>query len=467
MKVALVTSCYVPHDGVGNTVRDKLAAFGAWGWPARVYHQQDQDPPDCDARRLELADVVDERIRDDRAGILGADLVLLQYLLHYPLMDVARLLPGGRLVVEYPGITPPRFYPPEDPFGLMTAEALRHLDLLDRADAVMVHSEYMRSELGELRPSAADRIEVVPLGVGPAFAPGAASPELRGRWAPDGGPLLLYVGRLTANKRLDVLVSALAAFRRHHPRARLALVGEHGRATTGWYRRSLQAQAADLGVGDGLVFVGPAADDELARWYGTADVLVTASEHEGFCLPVAEAMTCGAAVVAVDAAAVPETLGGAGLLCPPGDHDALAAACRRVVEEAGLRAELGRRAREAAGRFSPEAYRARLKTFLEAVAARDPLPGRREASDRGLIEAAGNHSPRYLDRIGRVPLLGRLVSWFRRRVTLPLEVSCIRPLARQQTAWNRLMLDEVLRLRREVAELRRRLPPTDGPEGGA
>jgi glycosyltransferase involved in cell wall biosynthesis len=101
-----------------------------------------------------------------------------------------------------------------------------------------------------------------------------------------------------------------------------------GNASIGPYPRIVaQARrlAATLGVADGVIFAGQVPDGELVAHYQLADLFVTASVHEGFCIPVVEAMACGLPVVGARATALPETIGPAGLTFQPEDPADLAA----------------------------------------------------------------------------------------------------------------------------------------------
>ena len=123
---------------------------------------------------------------------------------------------------------------------------------------------------------------------------------------PPGAPLLLYVGRLNIQKNLHGLLRLFAAVRRQLPDARLVLVGEEdnvglhefGALNTG-YVASVRALAAELGVADALIFLGPRFGEELARVYAAADLLVNLSfyHRENFGLAQAEAQACGTPVV--------------------------------------------------------------------------------------------------------------------------------------------------------------------------
>jgi L-malate glycosyltransferase len=178
----------------------------------------------------------------------------------------------------------------------------------------------------------------------------------------DGGPDFLFVGKVSPHKAPHDLVKMLAVYRSlYHPHARLHLVGSPlGRR----YGPALDAFIADLGLTDAVSLVGSVRPEELEAYYRAADVFVCASDHEGFCVPIVEAMAHDLPVVAFAAAAVPETVGDAGLLLPSKDPLAFAAAVHRVIEDATLRQIFSRAAAGRVEAFSLARARAR---FVELV----------------------------------------------------------------------------------------------------
>src|SRR5207248_9656296 len=145
-------------------------------------------------------------------------------------------------------------------------------------------------------------------------------------------------GRLAPNKAQHDLIKALAAYRRlYDPRARLHLVGTSSSES---YRTALVAYADALDLVDAVEFTGSVSDGELAAHYRAADVFVCVSEHEGFCVPLLEAMHHRVPIVAYSAAAVPETVGDAGVLLDAKDAYTVATAVHRVVTDNELRAQL-------------------------------------------------------------------------------------------------------------------------------
>lgn len=145
----------------------------------------------------------------------------------------------------------------------------------------------------------------------------------------------LFVGRLAPNKAQQDLVKAFHAYRRLvEPDARLHLVGG-GTDTT--YGEAVQAFASALGLDDQVVCTGAVSPAQLAAHYAEADVFVSVSEHEGFCVPLLEAWHHRLPVVAYGAAAIPETLGDAGLRLDTKDPATVACAVARVGRDRALR----------------------------------------------------------------------------------------------------------------------------------
>jgi glycosyltransferase involved in cell wall biosynthesis len=163
------------------------------------------------------------------------------------------------------------------------------------------------------------------------------------------GTECLFVGRIAANKAQQDVVKAFAAFRKFHdPDARLHLVGGGDDTLYGYAVRSF---AAALGLEDAVVLTGPVPPAALAAYYEAADVFVVLSEHEGFCVPLVEAMLHEVPIVAFSAAAVPETLGDAGVLLTTKDACTVAAAVARVASDNSLRAAMTARGLERAAHY--------------------------------------------------------------------------------------------------------------------
>lgn len=180
--------------------------------------------------------------------------------------------------------------------------------------------------------------------------------------AREGGADLLFVGRIVPNKAQHDLVRTLALYRRlFDPRARLHLVGG---VTSQTYLHSLRGLVERLGLGDSVDIAGPVSAGDLFAYYRSADVFVCLSDHEGFCLPLVEAMHHSLPIVAYEAAAVPETLGGAGVLVGARDPLTVSVALARVLGDAGLRKSLAVASARRLGELSPSRIRAAFEASV-------------------------------------------------------------------------------------------------------
>jgi L-malate glycosyltransferase len=176
------------------------------------------------------------------------------------------------------------------------------------------------------------------------------------------GAQWLFVGRVAPNKCQHDVVGAFAVYRRlFDPAARLTLVGG---ATSPRYLRALERLVAELSLGDSVEILAGVGDAELLAHWAVADVFVCLSEHEGFCVPVVEAMELGVPVVAFGAGAVPETVGGAGRVLDDKDPLGVAEAVSEVCQPGPVRARMVVEGRARAADFS---LAATAKIFLAGL----------------------------------------------------------------------------------------------------
>lgn len=203
--------------------------------------------------------------------------------------------------------------------------------LASRVDAEVAISESVQRSMIQAFGGRMGRSEVIPPGVDlERFDRTAADPG-RVREVRSGAARVVgTVARLAGQKNLTVLLDALSALRAEMPGLRLVVAGE------GPLRHRLERQAADLGVLEGVSFLGH--QEDVVAVYASMDVFVLPSHHEGFGVVFLEAMSMGVPVVgtrvvgSVDAIQEEKT----GLLVPPGDARALAHAIRRLLTEEGL-----------------------------------------------------------------------------------------------------------------------------------
>jgi len=216
---------------------------------------------------------------------------------------------------------------------------------------------------------------VVPLLIDMTTAGADADPETMDTLASarehaGGGADLLFVGKVSPHKAPHDLVKMLHALRRSFdPRARLHLVGTFPPPPGRRYLDALMAYVERLGLERAVHLTGSVPAEVLEAYYRSADVFVCASEHEGFCVPLIEAMGHGVPVVAYGSSAVPETVGTGGLLLGSKDPATFAAAVARVLEDGALRALLAASAAERVAAFAKDRSARRFVDLISAVLA--------------------------------------------------------------------------------------------------
>ena len=219
-----------------------------------------------------------------------------------------------------------------------------------RADHVIAVSQATRSDLIELYHTPPEKISVVYEGVGAEFRPAADTTAVRARYGLGQAPFVLAVGTLQPRKNYERLIRAFASAFPAPAEARLVIAGGRG-----WLYDSIFETVRAVGLAERVLFPGFVPDLDLPALYTAARVLAYPSLYEGFGLPMLEAMACGTPVVASTAACLPEVAGGAALLVPPTDVEALAQALQRAFSDETERGALAARGRARAAQFRWEA----------------------------------------------------------------------------------------------------------------
>jgi glycosyltransferase involved in cell wall biosynthesis len=340
-------------DAIGDSARLMRDAFRAWGHEADVYALELDRDLEGDGRPF----------ADWRAGGPG-DVVILHYALPSPLSAALEAHRGKRVLLHH-NITPPAFFLGHDPemvrICAIGQEEFRRL--APHVDLGLADSEFNRRELEE---AGFARTGVLPIYLDFARYREPPDPVLR-RMLDDGRTNLLFVGRVTPNKRQEDLVRVAAYWRRFiSPDVRLLLVGKLSRRRS--YYDALQSFFYEEGFTPAeVVFTGHVDHAELLACYAAADVFISTSDHEGFGVPLVEAMLMDVPVLAYRTTAVPHTLGDAGVQFTEKRVDEVAEMAHRLVTDAALRGVIldGQRRRLAA--FAPDAVQAALKGYVESL----------------------------------------------------------------------------------------------------
>lgn len=330
MRVALLSYNAQFRNAVGNHIAEKVRFFRERGADVRLFVQ--------DARRLHpevrwcARELAEARVDGPAWEYLTqADLVFAVYGQYYDLLQwLPRLAgTGPRIVFDYLGVTPPQFWNDQHREGLEKAAQMR--SYIWCADHALAISDANRRELHEATNFPAAQTTTLPLAVDVRLFQAVPSDRyLQQRLGID-GRILLFVGRLAENKRVPLLIAALAqvADRTVH-----AVIAGDCRDVYAAEAARCLARARELGLERRVHVIGELSETDLARAYRSADVFVMPSVHEGFCVPILEAMAAGCPVIASRSEALPETVGDAGLTFEPGNADDLARQIQRVLGDA-------------------------------------------------------------------------------------------------------------------------------------
>ncbi len=237
------------------------------------------------------------------------DTVIFHYSITSP-ATAAFLSSPARKIAIYHNITPPEFFVPFDAgVARQLTEARQELKtILSHADAVWADSAFNAAELSELGIS---NPKVFPLLFRPDTQALPPDPAILAKFT---APMknILFVGRIAPNKCIEELITAFAWFHKNiEPQSRLLIVGSDRSAPT--YYAMLKMYAAELGL-DTVFFERFASPAGLSAYYQVADLFATTSRHEGYCLPLVEAMAKGVPVISRKIGGTPEAMGDAGIL---------------------------------------------------------------------------------------------------------------------------------------------------------
>ncbi len=233
-----------------------------------------------------------------------------------------------------------------------------------RARRIVTVSEHARQEIARELHLPLERIETVHNSIGEQFRAPIAQEvmmQVRARYHLS-ERYLLFVGTLQARKNLGALIRAFERLAPEMPDLQLVLAGGYSANGQETLRQVEQSPAAQR-----IRVTGRVADEDLPALYAGAQLLAFPSKHEGFGLPMIEAMACGTPVVANNASSLPEVAGDAAVLTDADDQAGFAAALKKVLEDATLRADLIARGFRRAAQFRQEACARRMLEIYQDV----------------------------------------------------------------------------------------------------
>jgi L-malate glycosyltransferase len=337
-------------DAIGDSARRMRDLWRTLGHQSEIY-----------------ALTIDDELKGDvlpfgDAGSTSGDVTMFHFALPSPMTDAFGRLPRGR-VLQYHNVTPASFFAAYDP-GLFRLASLARQELrslVGRVDLALGVSAYNRRELDE---AGFGRTGVLPLAVDTSRVTRRSSRPALEKTLDDEFVNFLFVGRIAPNKKIEDHIKLAEHYKRYVDAFyRFIFVGRYDAVPR--YYSTIRALMSEFRLlNERFVFTGPVPDEDLAVYYQKAAVYISLSEHEGFCAPLLEAMAADVPVLAFGAAAVPETLGGAGVQFAPKDLEYAAELLGSLAFDDELRAKVIAGQRRRLADFGEE----RLLRGLRAVA---------------------------------------------------------------------------------------------------
>lgn len=339
-------------DAISNEARVMQAIFRSWGCESTIY---------CEARRI-LPELRREAV--DIQACLDAppgpdDVVLLHLSIGSPLNEIFTRLSCRRAIL-YHNVTPSSYFRVVNPqTAAMLARGTEQVGALAGCAGVnLADSRYNADELTALGYS---DVRVLPLVLDLDRLTATCDRGIVKRYR-DGRTNILFVGRCAPNKRIEDLLTAFAHYTGTvDPDARLIHVGSVAGVEP--YYTVLLARCRELKLQQ-VHFAGSVKQPELNAYYACADVFLSMSEHEGFGIPLIESMVHEVPVLAYAAAAVPETLDGAGVLFREKNYPEIVEMIARLATRTPLRDAILSGQRERLQRYRSRDLQAELRRHL-------------------------------------------------------------------------------------------------------
>lgn len=332
-RIAILTPSATSADAVSNDVFGMSDVLLRLGYKTRVYAEGWSE---IEREKIRPANDIGKFLRNP------SDLLIYHYSRgwEFGLKLLAEL--KCRKAIKYHNVTPPEFFSRfSQDLVRMCREGRSQLKSIVRAgcDLYMSASAYNEQELLQEGLDREKSFVVPPFHHADRLHSVAADANIVKMYADDKVNIVM-VGRLAPNKAHHALIEAFASY--HHDYnhdSRLFIVGKEERRLSS-YNNLLRELTKLLKVQTAVVFAGAVSDSELKAYYSLSDVFMITSEHEGFCVPLVEAMSMKIPIVAYGSSAIPGTVNGAGLVWSERNPYLMAESIHSIVSSTGVRKSL-------------------------------------------------------------------------------------------------------------------------------
>ena len=332
-RIAILAPCLMRADAVSNDALGMYQVLAAQGHEVRLF-----------ADNWEIAAPKVQHVRRLPAYLKDPSSLLIY---HYSMGWATGLTllkeVSCKKVIKYHNVTPPEFYDGvSDDYKNVCQAGRNQLNAITRVgcDLYLSDSAYNMQELVIVGASQNMSMVVPPFHQINRSLALAADLDIVDAYRDDKANILM-VGRVAPNKGHALLIDAFAVYHDNYNSAsRLLIVGKED-ARLRAYTEALRQQTQRLGLGKAVIFTGEVSEAALKAYYLVADVFMLTSEHEGFCVPLVEAMAMKLPIVAYGVSAVPATVDRAGLVWQEPDPELLAESLHCVIEDESMAVAFG------------------------------------------------------------------------------------------------------------------------------
>ena len=340
------------YDAISNYTREIQKLLVQWGYDSKIYvwrKQRGQGRLCCHYSR--------------HREVSSPDNVLIcHYGISSPIFDYF-LSCSDRKIMIYHNVTPSEYFRGinDEPYFL-TKQGRAALWRADKnIDLALADSTFNQRELIEAGFSNA---KVLPLIIDYKLFDRPANEDILKKYD-DGKTNLLFVGRILPNKKQEDLIRIFYYYKHYfNPKSRLFLVGTETHAPK--YQRILEELVKRLQLDD-VIFTGGVPQDELKAYFSLANLFLCMSEHEGFCVPLVEAMYLDVPILSYSSSAIPETLGDSGVLVNNKDYPKIAALINEILNDDDVIKSIVAKQRRRVEDFRPEKVEKMLKNYIEEI----------------------------------------------------------------------------------------------------
>ncbi|MCK4250664.1 glycosyltransferase family 4 protein [candidate division WOR-3 bacterium] len=350
MKIHQILPTISPGDAIGNDVIEIRNILRKWGYKSDIYAQNIHP---------EMSKIAKKYIAYKKVSSKD-NILIFHFSIGSEVSDFVKTLPDKKIMI-YHNITPHKYFIGiNDYLAILLKNGRNELkSFAGITDLALGDSEYNRLELEELGFGNTD---VLPILVdfekydNPNY-------KLLERYEDD-CVNILFVGQISPHKRQGDIIKAYYYYKHINPRSRLFLVGNYERSER--YYEQLQELTRRLKLKD-VYITGMVGFKDMVAYYKLADIFLSMSEHEGFCVPLLESMFFDIPVIAYNSTAIPYTLGDSGILIKEKNYEEIAEMINLLVEDTELRIRIIKKQNERLKEFDKEKVKNKFWGIIKGV----------------------------------------------------------------------------------------------------